>query len=94
MMTDLGAAYHDAGHREVFTYQASGNVVLSSAGRPDPPALSEVVVDAFGFESEAFVRTGADLAPVVERNPWPDSDALVEVSFLEREPGPGRRMGA
>ena len=86
-MADLAAAYRDAGYRDVFTFLASGNVVLSSGGPPDALALSKVVVDAFGFESEAFVRTGGDLASVVERNPWPDADALVEVSFLEREPG-------
>jgi uncharacterized protein (DUF1697 family) len=87
-MADLAAAYRDAGYRDVSTFLASGNVVLSSADPPDPLALSRVVADVFGFESEAFVRTGADLASVVERNPWPDPDALVEVSFLQRKPDP------
>ena len=87
-MADLAAAYRDAGYRDVATYLASGNVVLSAAEPPDPPALSKVVADAFGFESEAFVRSGPELIAVVERNPWPDPDALVEVSFLEHEPDP------
>ena len=93
-MADLADAYRDAGYGGVATFLASGNVVLESAGAPDPSALSKVVAEAFGFESEAFVRTGADLASIVTRNPWPDPDALVEVSFLEREaePGPARAL--
>jgi uncharacterized protein (DUF1697 family) len=87
-MADLAAAYREAGYRDVSTYIASGNVVLSSPALPEAPALSKVVVDAFGFESEAFVRTGADLSSVVARNPWPDPGGLVEVSFIERQPDP------
>jgi uncharacterized protein (DUF1697 family) len=87
-MADLVAAYRDAGYDDVSTFLASGNVVVSSAGPPDPAALSKVVSDTFGFESEAFVRTGVELAMVVERNPWPEPDALVEVSFIERAPEP------
>ena len=87
-MADLAAAYRDAGYADVATFLASGNVVLSSARPPDPAALSSVVAQSFGFESEAFVRTGHDLAAIIEHNPWPEPDALVEVSFLEREPLP------
>lgn len=87
-MADLIAAYRGAGYEDVATFLASGNMVLSSAEPPDPVALSRVVRDAFGFDSEAFIRSGADLRSVLERNPWPDPDALVEVSFLEREPEP------
>ena len=87
-MADLAAAYRDAGNQDASTFLASGNVVLSAVDRPDPEALSRVVADAFGFESEAFVRTGSELASVLTRNPWPDPDALVEVSFLEYAPDP------
>jgi uncharacterized protein (DUF1697 family) len=87
-MADLAAAYRDAGYGDVATFLASGNVVVSSAGPPDSAALSKVVSDTFGFESEAFVRTGAELVSVVERNPWPEPDALVEVSFIDRVPEP------
>jgi uncharacterized protein (DUF1697 family) len=86
---DLNAAYRSAGYEDVATFLASGNVVLSSAEPPDPAALSRVVHDTFGFDSEAFVRSGDDLQSVLKRNPWPDPDVLVEVSFLEREPEPG-----
>lgn len=87
-MADLAAAYRDAGYDDVSTYLASGNVVLSSVDPPDELALAHVVSDAFGFSSEAFVRTGAELASVIERNPWPGPEALVEVSFIERAPRP------
>jgi uncharacterized protein (DUF1697 family) len=87
-MADLAAAYREAGYRDVSTFLASGNLVLSSPTPPEPLALSRVVVDAFGFESEAFVRSGADLSAVVTRNPWPDPGGLVEVSFIERQPDP------
>ena len=87
-MADLAAAYRGAGYSDVSTFLASGNVVLAAKEPPDPAALSKVVADAFGFESEAFLRTGADLASVVQRSPWPDPGALVEVSFIERPPDP------
>jgi len=87
-MADLAAAHRDAGYEDVSTFLASGNVVLASVTAPAPMALSKVVAEAFGFEAEAFVRTGADLASILARNPWPDPDALVEVSFLEAQPGP------
>ena len=85
-MADLTAAYGAAGYERVSTFLASGNVIFDCAEPPHPVAVSRVVADAFGFESEAFVRTGADLASIVERDPWPGPGALVEVSFLERTP--------
>jgi uncharacterized protein (DUF1697 family) len=87
-MADLAAAYRAAGYQEVSTYLASGNVVLSAVAPPDPIVLSNVVSEAFGFDSEAFVRSGADLDSIIARNPWPDPAALVEVSLLEHEPVP------
>jgi len=87
-MADLAAAYRGAGYQDVSTFLASGNVVLSSDEPPDPSALSQVVSDAFGFESEAFVRSASALRSIIVRNPWPDPGALVEVSLLEREPEP------
>ena len=64
-MADLAAAYRGAGYEEVATFLASGNVVLSSAEPPDPAALSKVVRDTFGFDSEAIVRSDADLRSVL-----------------------------
>jgi uncharacterized protein (DUF1697 family) len=85
-MADLAAAYRAAGYADVATFLASGNVVVGAPQAPHPAALSAVVSQAFGFEAEAFVRTGPELASVLERNPWPDPDALVELSFVERAP--------
>jgi uncharacterized protein (DUF1697 family) len=95
-MADLVAAYRDAGYADVATYLASGNVVLASPEAPDPAELSKVVSEAFGFTSEAFVRTGSELASVLERVPWSAPVELLEVSLLEREPDPvvARRLEA
>ena len=89
-MADLAAAYCASGYEDVATYLASGNVVLSTAEPADPGVLSQVVAQAFGFESEAFVRTGAQLASVIQRNPWPEPGSLVEVSFLQGPPDPAK----
>lgn len=83
-MADLASAYVDAGFEDVGTFLASGNLILGSESRPDAEAMSSVVLEAFGFESEAFVRSGGEVESIIAANPWPEPDALVEVSFLER----------
>lgn len=84
-MADLASAFLDAGFEEVSTFLASGNLVLGSRTRPDSETISRVVFAAFGFESEAFIRSADEMSSIIDRNPWPGPEALVEVSFLERD---------
>ena len=83
-MADLQRAYSDAGFASVATHIASGNVILDHPHRPSRTMLEEVVEDAFGFRSEAFVRSAREIEDVIARCPWDPEAELVEVSFLER----------
>jgi uncharacterized protein (DUF1697 family) len=59
------------GHANVRTYVQSGNVVLDSTARPKQleRTLERQLAAGLGFEVDVFVRTRAELARVLERNP-------------------------
>ena len=82
-MADLRAALGDAGYEDVQTYLQSGNVVLRSDR--EPAAVARDVIAATGLDVEVMVRTAAQLAKVVEENPYPQvSDGrTLHVAFLE-----------
>ena len=77
------------GHREVETYLQSGNVVFAPAHRSRGDlgkALERAIADATGHDVPVLVRTGAELAKVVEANPYSVSDPTkVVVAFLGEE---------
>lgn len=85
-MADVRAAFMDAGYEDVATYLASGNAVVTSATRPAEAAVSGVVADRFGFESEAFVRSRSEVRSILDRVPWDPATGLIEVSFLDTMP--------
>jgi uncharacterized protein (DUF1697 family) len=87
-MADLRSAIIDAGFADAETYLASGNVILTARERPAREALEAIVLDRFGFESEAFIRSGSEIRGIVAACPWTRDGDLVEVSFLERRPDP------
>jgi uncharacterized protein (DUF1697 family) len=60
-----------AGFGDVKTYVQSGNVVLSATGSADQVArkCERLIVDEFGLDVPVVVRTRAQLAKVVQRNP-------------------------
>jgi uncharacterized protein (DUF1697 family) len=70
-MPRLREVLTDAGFGEVKTYVQSGNVVLSAKGSADQVArkCERLIADEFGLEIPVVVRTRAQLAKVVERNP-------------------------
>jgi uncharacterized protein (DUF1697 family) len=87
-MPKLREALGEAGFREVQTYLQSGNVVLSSAAKPETVArkCERAIADAFGLEIPVVVRTRAELAKVVERNPLGDvarNPKRYQVTFLD-----------
>src|SRR5581483_1463728 len=70
-MPDLRALLTDAGFEDVRTYVQSGNVVISSRVAPARVGAQAeaLIAERFGFDVDVIVRTAADLAKVVERNP-------------------------
>lgn len=92
-MPTLRTVLADAGFTAVKTYVNSGNVVLDSTLRSPAKvgqAVHDVVVEHFGVDTPVLMRTGAQLAQVLDWNPFPDAAAghphLVAVLHLSGEP--------
>lgn len=90
-MPALRDALQAAGMENVLTYVQSGNVVLDSATKPDAlaRACEDVIADGFGMDVGVVVRTRAELAKIVERNPLGDvaeQDKLYQVTFCSKKP--------
>ena len=89
-MPELRELLSEAGFGDVRTYVQSGNVVLSSRSTPGQVTrkCKQLVADAFGLDIAVVVRTRAELAKVVRRNPLgdvADNPKLYQVSFLARK---------
>lgn len=92
-MADLRAGLTAAGLDGVRTLLQSGNAVFT--GGPDGEAevaalVSSVLRGSCGVDAQVVARTGAQLAGVVGRLPWPERAAqpnLLMVLFLSAEPG-------
>ena len=90
-MSALREAFADAGFEDVQTYLQSGNVVLSSGAAAKTVArkCEAVIADRFELEIAVVVRTRAQLAAIVRRNPLGDvaeDPKRYQVSFLDRKP--------
>ena len=84
-MADLRAIVESLGHTDVETYLQSGNVVFTPKRRAKDLAasLSAAIREATGHDVPVVVRTGAELARVVEANPYTvDDPTRVVVAFL------------
>ena len=70
-MPVLREALEEAGFEDVRTYVQSGNIVLTSRAKPETVRrkVERVVAERFGLEIAVVVRTRAELAAVVKRNP-------------------------
>jgi uncharacterized protein (DUF1697 family) len=70
-MTRLRETLTRLGYEDVATLLQSGNVVLTSEQKPAAleTALARQLSDEFGARIEVVVRTRAELARVIERNP-------------------------
>ena len=91
-MPDLRAVLERVGCREVQTHLQSGNAVVDHDGTP--AELECTVAGALaehGLPVPVMVRTGEQLARVVERSPWHDLDPkLFHVAFLSGDPDPAK----
>jgi uncharacterized protein (DUF1697 family) len=70
-MAKLRDALEDAGFGEVRTHLQSGNVFLQSKTKPEQTArkCERLLESEFALEIDVVVRTPAELARVVKRNP-------------------------
>ncbi len=92
-MPALREALEEAGFEDVRTHLQSGNVALSSGSKPDGVARTceRVIAERFGLEIAVIVRTRADLARIVERNPLGEvatDPKRYQVSFLSAQLSP------
>jgi uncharacterized protein (DUF1697 family) len=70
-MPVLREALQDAGYEGARTYLQSGNVVLTTTRKPAEVAkdVAEVIRNGFGIDVAVVVRTRAELARAIDRNP-------------------------
>jgi uncharacterized protein (DUF1697 family) len=90
-MPALREALEEAGYEDVATYVQSGNVVLSSrrSAKRVQSDVGRLLADRFGLDVAVLVRTRAELARVVERNPLgkvATNPRHYQVTFLESAP--------
>jgi uncharacterized protein (DUF1697 family) len=90
-MAELREGLEESGFENVSTYVQSGNVVLSSKASPKRVRTDaeRLIADRFGLDIKVVVRTRAELAAVVQRNPLgkvAKNPKLYQVTFLERAP--------
>ena len=89
-MPALREALEDAGFADVATYVQSGNVVLSAKSKPEQTArkVERVIAERFGLDVPVVVRTKAELARVVKKNPLAKvarDPKRYQVSFLVKK---------
>ncbi len=70
-MGELREALEEAGFKDVRTHLQSGNVVLESRAKPESVGrkCERVINERFGLEIAVVVRSRAELAEIVKRNP-------------------------
>jgi uncharacterized protein (DUF1697 family) len=89
-MADLRELLEEAGFQNVATYVQSGNIALDSTAKPAAleGRLAELIEARFGFEVPVVVRSGKQLAAVVEHDPFQgvaDDPKRYQVSFLSEK---------
>lgn len=93
-MADVKEAFAAAGAKDAETYLQSGNVIFETrtSAAKVVPRLEKELKRRVGHDISVVVRTGAQLAQLVAKNPFsnePDGKKL-HVAFLEASPKRGR----
>ena len=92
-MSELRAMFEQLGHANVSTYIQSGNVVFTS-DRDSSGLAGEIrraLESTLGLNVPAILRSGSELADVLERNPLDSGGrdpARLHVTFLGQVPEP------
>ena len=89
-MPELRETLEQAGFEDVQTHLQSGNVVLTSTAKPGSVAreCERLITERFGLEIPVVVRSRAQLAAVVKRNPLgkvASEPKRYQVTFLSAE---------
>lgn len=83
-MEKLRASWEGLGFKDVATYIQSGNVVFR-AGKFSDAALAkklgDCIVRDFGFSADVIVRTGEEMARIIEDNPLLNEKGMEESKF-------------
>ena len=89
-MTELKAMCEAAGFQKVATYIASGNVVFTSklAEAKVKAALEKAMLAYAGKPVGVIVRTAAEMAAVLQQNPFPEAPGNRAVTVFLDEPPP------
>lgn len=91
-MADLKALHESLGFGAVRTYVQSGNVVYeaeSGDGAGHAARIEAAIAERFGFDVTVIQRTPADLARILDANPFPGADPkFLHVLFLADVPAP------
>jgi uncharacterized protein (DUF1697 family) len=89
-MTDLKAAFEQAGCTNVATYIQSGNVVFAHAVKSEATLrdlLEAALAKKAGFEVDVVLRTRSELAKVIAHNPFGRAKPeQLHVFFLPQKP--------
>jgi uncharacterized protein (DUF1697 family) len=90
-MPALREALSEAGFDDVGTYVQSGNVVLSGGASSEAVArkVRKAIAERFGLDVDVLVRTRAELAAIVKRDPLgkvAKDPKRYQVSFLATKP--------
>lgn len=97
-MADLCAVCESLKCRDVQTYVQSGNVIFRTAERDLvllTKRMEKAIEKRFGFQSDAILRTTAEMRAVIARNPFAKRRGIdpkkLLVTFLAEDPGEDAR---
>lgn len=99
-MKELKPLFSSIGLEDATTYIQSGNVVFraaSASGTGFSESIERAIADAYGLDIDVILRTPAQLARIIDRNPFleaqPDRSKL-HVAFMSSKPtgGAGSRL--
>jgi len=87
-MAELRKLLEEAGHEDVRTYLASGNVLLDDGADRATVArdLEKLVADAFGVTTIAIVRSSKELTATIAAHPFGRDTSHSHVAFLAATP--------
>src|SRR5262245_44669417 len=87
-MKDVARVVEDLGCSGVRTYLQSGNVVFRGS-RAIAGRLSAALSAAAGFDVPVLLRSGAEMAAIVDGQPLPEPASAWHVTFLASAPAAG-----
>jgi len=86
-MADLRELVESLGYDDVRTYIQSGNLIFRAAKRPRPAELEAAIEQRFGLGVDVILRSPANLAAVVKRDPFPRAErSMLHVGFMAAKP--------